>query len=182
MKQKNKQAITVMSVWLILFAAMFAINAWNFEPIGIIITICFFFPIQLVLGFIMSRLITWSNRGGGSISNKVFPWLARFSRPKKIKGDIECQDQNVEGCTKIAEWACHHAWWFRQDYPADPVSYYCTACMIANLEGYHTGGGETAASFDKIKLLHKFAKIQRITPNQVDEDMRAWLKEQHDKK
>jgi hypothetical protein len=182
-KPKNKQALAITATWTMMFAALFALNVWQFSPEGIMIMLCVYFPLQFGIGFIVSLFATWSYHNYGRALDMFFSWCSSIrNRMTRIKPEIKCEDGDEEACTKIAEWACYATWWWKREYPSHPIEYYCTNCMMLNLEGVHTGGGPTAESYDKLIPLRRYAKVIRIKPPEFDELLRKDIKEKREGK
>jgi hypothetical protein len=152
MKEKNKRAIGLAGVWAVVATLVFTPIASGSRGItidGFLFGLCVFTPIQFIVGLVFSRLLTWSNQGG------IMLRLARFLEGQELKRLPKkmtiCQDCGADGSKEIAQWACFYDKWWRKEYPREkPVSYFCTSCMVGNLEGMHTGGGPTAAAYKKI--------------------------------
>lgn len=162
MKEKNKRAFGLAGIWSVVAAVVFTNSCgWTFE--NFVVGLCIFTPIQFVAGFVFSRLLTLSNQGG--ITLRIFRFIATQQLKRLPKKKIICEDCGEDAGNgekkMIAQWACYYDDWWRKEYPSEKhVDYFCTSCMIGNLEGMHTGGGPTAAAFKKV------VRIQPYTINQ----------------
>lgn len=146
--RKQMEYIAFGGIWAMLFVVIatpvFISNGITPESLVLVLTI--FTPIQFVIGITFFALVTWIK--DGRLGHAL--WQMKLKRMARQGKDIACQDGGIDECTKIAEWALYPSSWWQKEYPNQTPEYYCTQCMIANLEGVHTGGGPTAESYNKI--------------------------------